>query len=143
MASFNLALLLICFLFRSLNKCENKKKIQQVNYKMHMNFRRTTDRKHHKRSKRGSTKVSEIASTRLHIFFIHFIFILVDWISFMMDEMLHAIFLILLILKCSIADSIKTDSIFSDVRRICNILLTQSTQNSHVQKKSVVKSMGF
>lgn len=25
---------------------------------MHMNFRRTTDRKHHKRSKRGSTKVS-------------------------------------------------------------------------------------
>lgn len=33
---------------------------QQVNYKMHMNIRRTTDRKHHKRSKRGSGKVSEI-----------------------------------------------------------------------------------
>ncbi|XP_055295296.1 sodium/hydrogen exchanger 3 isoform X40 [Sitodiplosis mosellana] len=29
---------------------------QQVNYKMHMNIRRTTDRKHHKRSKRGSAK---------------------------------------------------------------------------------------
>ncbi|XP_031624309.1 sodium/hydrogen exchanger 3 isoform X4 [Contarinia nasturtii] len=28
----------------------------QVNYKMHMNIRRTTDRKHHKRSKRGSAK---------------------------------------------------------------------------------------
>lgn len=33
---------------------------QQVNYKMHMNIRRTTDRKHHKRSKRGSAKVSRI-----------------------------------------------------------------------------------
>lgn len=32
--------------------------VQQVNYKMHMNIRRMNDRKHHKRSKRGSGKVS-------------------------------------------------------------------------------------
>ncbi|XP_037052316.1 sodium/hydrogen exchanger 3 isoform X15 [Bradysia coprophila] len=31
---------------------------QQVNYKMHMNIRRMNDRKHHKRSKRGSSKES-------------------------------------------------------------------------------------
>lgn len=32
--------------------------LQQVNYKMHMNIRRMNDRKHHKRSKRGSSKVT-------------------------------------------------------------------------------------
>lgn len=31
--------------------------LQQVNYKLHMNIRRMNDRKHHKRSKRGSSKV--------------------------------------------------------------------------------------
>lgn len=30
---------------------------QQVNYKQHMNIRRMNDRKHHKRSKRSSSKV--------------------------------------------------------------------------------------
>lgn len=34
--------------------------LQQVNYKMHMNIRRMNDRKHHKRSKRGSSKVKSI-----------------------------------------------------------------------------------
>lgn len=35
---------------------------QQVNYKMHMNIRRMNDRKHHKRSKRSSSKVSAMGT---------------------------------------------------------------------------------
>lgn len=35
---------------------------QQVNYKTHMNIRRMNDRKHHKRSKRASSKVSSMTT---------------------------------------------------------------------------------
>lgn len=37
--------------------------LQQVNYKMHMNIRRMNDRKHHKRSKRASSKVIHTFNT--------------------------------------------------------------------------------